>query len=91
MFPPSRGFVATPGICRSWSHVPMPVVAYMPVKGDEIVGACDRNSNETVTLRKHFTKYKNMRKWMDEFLTKSEGRGEYLFQFNSHRRIYHLL
>ena len=42
------------------------------MKEDEIVQACDRYSNETVTLRKHFTKYKNMRKWMVEFLRKSE-------------------
>ena len=37
------------------------------LKGDEIVRACDRHSNETVTLRKHVTKYKKMRKLMVEF------------------------
>ena len=31
------------------------------VKGDEIVLPCDRHSNETVTLKKHVSKYKNMR------------------------------
>ena len=40
------------------------------MKGDEIVGHCDRHSNETVTLRKHVTKYKTMRKWTVEFLRK---------------------
>ena len=32
----------------------------------EIVWACDRHSNETVTLRKPVTKYKYMRKWSYE-------------------------
>ena len=32
------------------------------VKGDDIVQPCDRHSNETVTLRKHVTKYKHMQK-----------------------------
>ena len=45
------------------------------MKGKEIVRACDRHSNETVTLRKHVTKYKNMRKYIPEFLIKSESRG----------------
>ena len=40
------------------------------MKGDEIVRPCDRHSNETVTLKKHVTKYKNMRKRMVEFLRK---------------------
>ena len=37
--------------------------------------ACNRHINETVTLRKQVTKYKNMRKWMIEFLRKFENRG----------------
>ena len=37
------------------------------MKGDEIVRASDQHSNETVTLRKYVTKYKNMHKWMIEF------------------------
>ena len=45
------------------------------MKGDEIVGHCDRHSNETVTLRKHVTKYKQMQKWMVECLTKFENPG----------------
>ena len=36
--------------------------------------ACNRHSNETVTLRKHVTKYKNMREWMIEFLRKFVNR-----------------
>ena len=38
------------------------------MKEDEIIRACDRNSNETVTLRKHVTKYKYVRKWMAEIV-----------------------
>ena len=37
------------------------------MKAAEIVCPCDRHSNETATLRKHVTKYKNMRKWMSNF------------------------
>ena len=46
------------------------------MEGDEIIRACDCHSNETVTVRKHVTKYKNMRKWMVEFFRKSENRGD---------------
>ena len=45
------------------------------MKGDEIARTFDRHSNETVTLEKHVTKYKNMRKFMVKFLRKSESRG----------------
>ena len=45
------------------------------VKEDEIVRACDRQSNETVIIEKHVTKYKHVRKWMVEFHSKSESRG----------------
>ena len=44
------------------------------MKGDEIVRPCDRHSIETVTIKKHVTKYKSMRKWMVEFLRKFENR-----------------
>ena len=44
------------------------------VKGDEIVRPYDRHSIETVTLRKYVTKYKNMLKWILEFLMKFENR-----------------
>ena len=43
--------------------------------GDEIVWPCDRHSNETVTLVKHVTKYKNMWKWMLKFHKKYKNRG----------------
>ena len=43
------------------------------MKGDKIVRLCDRHSIETVTLRKHVTKYKNMRNWMVDFLRKFEN------------------
>ena len=35
----------------------------------------DMHNNEIVTLRKHFTKYKHMQKWMVEFCRKFEKRG----------------
>ena len=40
------------------------------MKGDEIVRARDRHSNETVTFEKNVTKYEHVRKWMVEFLSK---------------------
>ena len=51
--------------------------------GDELVRPCNRHSNETVTLKKHVTKYKNMRKWMLEFLGKFENRGIKIARFLS--------
>ena len=54
MFPEIQGFVAMPVrscIKDTCSNI---------VKGDEIVQYFDRHRNETVTLRKHVTKYKNM-------------------------------
>ena len=42
------------------------------MNGDEIVRPCDRHNNKTVTLGKHISKYKNMRKWMVEFIKKIE-------------------
>ena len=41
---------------------------------DEIVRACDRLSNKTVTLRKRVSKNKHMRKWVVEFLSKSDNK-----------------
>ena len=37
--------------------------------------ACNWHSNETVTLRKHISKYKNMRKLINEHLRKFENYG----------------
>ena len=51
--------------------------------GDEIIRPCDRHSNETVTLRKNVTKYKNMRKWIVQFLGKYENRGIKIIRVNS--------
>ena len=45
------------------------------MNGDEIFRPCNRHSNETVTFGKHVTKYKNMQKWIVEFLRKFENRG----------------
>ena len=50
------------------------IYPYLISEGDEIVRACDRYSDETVTLTIHVTKYKYMRKWMVEFLSKSQSR-----------------
>ena len=55
------------------------------MKGDEIVRHCDRHSDKTLTLRKHVTKYKYMRKWMLEFLRKFENRGIKIDRVNSIR------
>ena len=44
------------------------------MNGVEIVRPCDRHSNETVTLWKHITKYKTMRKLIVEFLKNFENR-----------------
>ena len=52
----------------------VPIYPYLIREEDEIVQACDRHRNETVTLTKHVTKYKYMRKWMVEFLSKSQSR-----------------
>ena len=55
------------------------------VKGDKIVRPCDRHSNETVTLKKHVTKYKHKQKWMVEFFGKFENRGIKIARVNSIR------
>ena len=38
----------------------VPIYPHLISEGDEIVRACDRHRNETVTLTKHRTKYKYM-------------------------------
>ena len=50
---------------------------FIPISynGDEVIQPCARHSNEPVTLTKHITKYKHMRKWMVEFLRKFKNRG----------------
>ena len=53
------------------------------MKVDEIVQPRDRHSNETVTLRKHVTKYKNVRKWMVEFFRKFENCGIKIARVNA--------
>ena len=55
------------------------------MKGEEIVLSCDRHINETVTLRKHVTKYNHMRKWKVEFLRKFENRRIKIVRVNSIR------
>ena len=53
------------------------------VKRDEIVRPYVRHSYETVTRRKHVTKYKNMLKWMVEILRKFENPGDKIARLNS--------
>ena len=53
------------------------------MNGAEIVRSCDRHNNETATIRKHVTKYKNMRKWMVEFFRKFVIRGIKIARVNS--------
>ena len=55
----------------------------MLVMADEIVRPCDRHSNETMNLSQHVPKYKNMRKWIVEFLRKFENRGIKIAPVNS--------
>ena len=57
-------------------------------KEDEIVRACDRDSNGH---RKHVEKYKHRPKLMIEFPSKSESRGIKIDKLNSHHRIINLL
>ena len=45
--------------------------------------ACNRHSNETVTLGKYGSKYKNMRKWMIEFVRKFENASIIIARVNS--------
>ena len=56
--------------------------------GDEIVRGCDRHSNETVTLSKHATKYKNMRKWTLKFPRKCVSHVDKITRVNSTRITY---
>ena len=82
MFPESYGFVAMPVTRYMSKFIPI----YL-VKWDEIVRAFDRHSNETLYIRKYITNYKHMRKWMVEFLRKSESRGIKIDPVNSIRII----
>ena len=63
----------------------VPIYPYQISDGDEIIRSCDRHRNETVTLTKHVTKYKYMRKWMVEFFIKSQSRVIKIARVNSIR------
>ena len=69
----------------------VPIYPYLISEGDEIVRACEQHRNEAVTLDKHVTKYKDMekykclRKWMVEFISKSHCRGINIARVNSIR------
>ena len=74
MFPESHGLVPMPATsCIKDTSSNLSLNNYS--EGDEIVRPCDRHSNETAIFRKHVTKYKNIQKWMVEFLGKFENRG----------------
>ena len=70
--PPLTLFLQQTDTCSNHRYV-FQFIPIQLVKGDEIVRPCDRHSIETMTLRKHLTKYKNMRKWMVEILRKFEN------------------
>ena len=57
-------------LCRSQavSKIHVPIYRYLISERRRNLRACDRQSNETVTLRKHGTKYKHIQKLMVEFL-----------------------
>ena len=63
----------------------VPINPYLISEGDEIVRACDRHCDETVTLTKHVTKYKYMRKRMVEFLSESQSHVIEIARVNSIR------
>ena len=65
----------------------VPIYPYLISEGDEIVRAYGQHCDETVTLTKHVTKYKYMRKWMAEFLSKSPSRVIKIFRVNSIRML----
>ena len=73
MYPESHGFVAMP--VTSCTKDTCSNLFLSTMNRITIVRPCDRHSNETVTLRKHVTKSKNMLKWMFEFFRKFENRG----------------
>ena len=53
------------------------------MKGDEIFCACDRHSDETVTLRKIVAENEHVPKWMVDVLTNFESRGIKIGRVNS--------
>ena len=82
MFPGSHGFVAMP-VTSCFKDAHSKFIFIKSVKEDKILWLCDEHSNETMTLRKHVTKYKDMRKWMMKFLRKFVNRGIKMAQVNS--------
>ena len=83
VFPESHGFVAMP--VTRWNNF----VALHYLDRDKLEHVSLIHlvtgiySKETVTLRKHVTKYENMQTWIVEFLTKFETNGIYIARVNS--------
>ena len=76
--------VAVSLLCRSQGRtISSPFSNYIGIIWNTFDTACNRHSNETLTLGKHVTKYKNMRKWKVEFLRKFENRGIKFSRVNS--------
>ena len=69
----NRGFVAIYAGYKPYHRYTFQFIHIALMNGDEIVRPCNRHSIQTVTDRQHVTKYKNMRKWMVEFLRKVEN------------------
>ena len=82
MFPESHGFVIYAGY-KLYQRYMLQFIPIESMKGDEIVRHFDWHSNGTLTIGKHITKYKSMRKWMDEFLRKFENPGIKIARVNS--------
>ena len=80
MFPESHGFVVMP-VTSSNNFVCISLIKYGQIGTCMFDTACERYNNETTTLRKYVTKYKNMRKWMVEFFAISGRREIYLKNF----------
>ena len=67
IFPERHGFVAVP-VTRSNNLISLHQLDRDKLEHVSLIQLVNGNYNETVTLRKHASKYKNMRKWMIEFL-----------------------
>ena len=88
MFPESNDFVAVPAHGRTISA---PFTNWIGNNWNMyLLTAYDRHSNETVTLRKHATKYKNMCKWMAEFLIKFDNRFVKIDRVNLIHKLEHV-
>ena len=78
--------VAVPLLCRSQGRTISPgFTNQMGINRNTCIfdTACNRHSHNNVTLKKHVTKYKSMRKWMVEFFKKIQNRSIKISGVNS--------